>query len=104
MEKRKEPRRLINTTLVFRHFNSLASREEIEGDMKNCCSAGLNAELKLQIKAGTILVVRATGPSRGYSINEGYRSYALVEVKWSELKNPQGDVRYATGMRYLMLY
>jgi hypothetical protein len=104
MEKRKDFRRLIDTTLVFRQFNSSAPGEEIEGDMKNCCSAGLNAELKLQIKAGTILVVRATGPSRGYSIDEGYRSHAIVEVKWSESKNQQGDVRYATGMEYLMLY
>lgn len=104
MEIRKEPRRLINTTLVFRHFNSCAPGVEIESDMKNCCSAGLNAELKLQIKTGTILVVRATGPSRGYSIDEGYRSHALVEVKWSESKNPQGDVRYSTGMKHLMHY
>jgi len=104
MEKRKDFRRLINTTLAIRHFSSSASWMEIEGNMRNCCSTGLNAELKQQLKAGTILVVRTTGPSKGYSIDEGFRSQALVEVKWSELKNLLGEFRYATGMRYLMLY
>lgn len=71
--------------------------------MKNCCSSGLCAELKAGFKAGTILVVRPTGGSRGYSKDEGFRCLALAEVKWSLPRSVEGNVCYATGLKYLLI-
>jgi len=76
--------------------------ETFDGNMKNCCIAGFYAEMKRHFKPGTILVVRATGKSGGYSIDEGFRSQALAEVKWSNPKNSEAGASYATGMKYLM--
>jgi hypothetical protein len=70
--------------------------------MKNCCTNGFYAELKARFKAGTILVVRTTGGSRGYSKDEGFRSLALAEVKWSLPRSVEGRICYATGLKYLM--
>lgn len=72
--------------------------------MKNGCVAGFYAELKRHFKPGTILVIRASGKSGGYSVDEDYRSQALAEVRWSNPKNAEADACYATGMKYLMPY
>ena len=50
------------------HFN-----EPVDGRMKNCCVNGLYAELAVHFKTGTVLVVRTTGSSCGYSREEGFR-------------------------------
>jgi hypothetical protein len=104
MEKRSNPRRQINTTIICHYFNGMNTSETFDGNMKNCCIAGFYAEMKRHFKPGTILVVRATGKSGGYSIDEGFRSQALAEVKWSNPKNVKGDGFYATGLKYLMAY
>ena len=104
MEKRSNRRRLINTSIVCNRFKSLNFGELIDGNLKNCCSAGFYAELKLPVKAGTILVVRMTGRPERYSIDEGFRSHALAEVRWSKPISVEGDVCYATGLKYLMAY
>ena len=80
------------------HFN-----EHVDGRMKNCCVNGLYAELAAHLKAGTVLVVRTIGSSCGYSREEGFRSLAIAEVKWSRLRSIEGEVCYATGLKYLML-
>jgi len=104
MEKRSNRRRLINTSIVCNRFNSLNLGEPIDGKLKNCSSAGFYAELKLPVKAGTILVVRVTGRWGRYSIDEGFRSHALAEVRWSKPISAKVDVCYATGLKYLMAY
>lgn len=104
MEKRSNRRRRINTSIICNRFKSLNRTEGIDGQMKNCCLTGLYAELKEQVKMGTILLVRTTGSSWGYSMDEGYRSLALAEVRWSKPKSFEGGVCYATGLRYLMAY
>jgi len=71
--------------------------------MKNCSVNGLCAELGAHFKAGTVLVVRATGSSCGFSREEGFRSLAIAEVKWSKPINVEGEAYYATGLKYLML-
>jgi len=104
MEKRSNERRRINTPIVCSRFKSRDDGEAIDGLMKNCCLSGFYAELQEQVQMGTILVVRAGGNSCGYSTEEGYRSLALAEVRWSQPKMTEGEVCYATGLKYLMSY
>jgi hypothetical protein len=104
MEQRSNQRRRINTAIVCSRFKSRQCGKTIDGKMKNCCSTGFYAELKSQVKTGTILMVRTTGSSWGYSVDEGFRSLALAEVKWSKPKSAEGEIFYATGLKYLMAY
>jgi hypothetical protein len=48
-------------------------------------------------------VVRTTGSSCGYSRDEGFRSLAIAEVKWSMPITVEGDAYYATGLKYMMI-
>jgi len=104
MDKRSSPRREINTSIACRRYISLNSEVSIDGYLKNCCSAGFYAELKEHVTAGTILVVRMTGDSWGYSANDGLRSMALAEVRWSKPMSVEGEPCYATGLKYIMAY
>lgn len=104
MEKRSNPRREINTTISCHLLTGSNTDEVFDGNMKNCCADGFCAELNRHFKPGTILVVRATGKSGGYSVDEGFRSQSLAEVKWSNPKNVEGEKCYAIGMKYLMTY
>jgi len=104
MEKRLNQRRRINTSIVCSRFKSLQGGEPIDGMMKNCCSTGFCAELNSPVRPGTVLVVRTTGSSWGYSMEEGFRSMALAEVKWSQPMSVEGEIFYATGLRYLSAY
>ena len=103
MEKRATRRHRIDTSIVCSLVSSRCCSETVDGRMKNCCASGLCAELTACFKVGTILVVRATGGSRGYSKDEGFRSLALAEVKWSLPRSAAGSVCYATGLKYLMI-
>ena len=104
MDKRSSPRREINTSIACKRYESLNSERSIDGRLKNCCAAGFCAELKEHVKAGTILVVRMTGDSWGYSANDGLRSMALAEVRWSKPSSVEGKACYATGLKYLTAY
>jgi hypothetical protein len=103
MEKRANRRHAIDTSIVCRQLSTALWDEALDGRMTNCCTNGLNAELKARFRAGTILVVRTTGGSRGYSKDEGFRSLALAEVKWSLPRSGEGGTCYATGLKYLMI-
>lgn len=103
MEKRANRRHVIDTSIVCRHLSAALWEEAVDGRMKNCCANGLNAELNERFRAGTILVVRTTGSSRGYSKDEGFRCLALAEVKWSLPRSREGGTCYATGLKYLMI-
>jgi hypothetical protein len=37
-------------------------------------------------------------------MEEGFRSMALAEVKWSQPMSVEGEILYATGLRYLSAY
>jgi hypothetical protein len=104
MEKRASQRRRIDTTIVCSRFKSHDPSDAIDGQMKNCCLTGFYAELQEPFEMGAVLVVRSTGNSCGYSSDEGYRSMALAEVRWSQPKSTEGEVCYATGLKYLMAY
>jgi hypothetical protein len=102
MDKRSNPRREINTSIACKRYISSNGEVSIHGNMKNCCPAGFYAELKEHVKAGTILMVRMTGNSWVYSADDGLRSMALAEVRWSEPTSIEGKASYATGLKYLM--
>jgi len=101
MEKRAARRHRINTAIVCSHLNSAGFGQPVDGRMKNCCVDGLYAVLGARFKTGTVLVVRTTGSSCGYSRDEGFRSLAIAEVKWSMPITVEGDAYYGTGLRYL---
>ncbi len=103
MEKRANRRHAIDTDIVCSHLATVGSSETVDGRMRNCSFNGMHAELRVGFRAGTILVVRATGSSRGYSRDEGFRSLALAEVKWSLPRFVEGHVCYATGLKYVMV-
>lgn len=103
MEKRANRRHAIDTAIVCSHLTTVGSGDTVDGWMRNCCVNGIHAELKAGFRTGTILVVRATGSSRGYSRDEGFRSLALAEVKWSLPRFVEGHVCYATGLKYVMV-
>jgi hypothetical protein len=104
MDKRSNPRCEIDTSIACKRYISLDGEASIDGNMKNCCPAGFYAELKVHVKAGTILVVRMTGNPWEYAAADGLRSMALAEVRWSKPMSVEGEACYATGMKYLMAY
>ena len=90
--------------IVCSRLSSLQSGETINGIIFNCCLSGFYAELKEQVLAGTILVVRTTGSSWEASADDGLRTMALAEVRWSKPMAVEGSACYATGLKYLMAY
>ena len=104
MDKRSNARREINTSILCKRYNSFNGDVPIDGSMKNCCPAGFYAELKELVNAGTFLVVRTTGSSWEASADDGLRSMALAEVRWSKPMSAEGKACYATGLKYLMSY
>jgi hypothetical protein len=104
MDKRSDPRREINTSILCKRYISSNREVSIGGNIKNCCPAGCYAELKEHVAAGTILVVRTTGNSWGYSGEDGLRSMSLAEVRWSKPMSVEGNPCYATGLKYLLAY
>jgi hypothetical protein len=103
MERRANRRHRMNTSIICSYLDLMHSGETLDGRMKNCSANGLCAELGACFKAGTVLVIRATGNSYGYSKEEGFCSLALAEVRWSRPTSVAGDVCYATGLKYLMI-
>ena len=103
MEKRAARRHRINTSIVCSYLNSVNFGKPVDGRMLNCCVNGLYAELEAHFKAGTVLMVRTIGSSCGYSGDEGFRSLAVAEVKWSKSKSVEEGVCYATGLKYMMI-
>ena len=103
MEKRATLRHMISTSIVCSLLNSAGFGEPVDGRMKNCCLDGLYAELRFCFKPGTVLVVRAAGSSCGFSREEGFRTLAIAEVKWSKPVTGEGEAYYGTGLKYLMI-
>lgn len=103
MEKRAAPRYVIDTPIVCRYLNSARFEEGTAGTMKNCCVHGLCAELAAPFKTGAVLVIRTTGSPGGYSREQGFLSLAIAEVKWSRPMSVAGEVRHATGLKYVMI-
>ena len=101
MERRATQRHRISTSVVCRHLNSANFGEPVDGRMKNCCFNGVYAELRFNFKTGTVLVVRATGSSCGFSREEGFRSLAIAQVKWSTPIAVEGEAYYGTGLKYV---
>ena len=103
MERRANRRRRLNTSIVCSFLSAGRCARTFEGRMTNCCISGLCIELRAQLKAGTVLVVRATGSSCGCSQDDGFRSMALAEVRWSKPKTMEQKVCYTTGLKYVLI-
>jgi hypothetical protein len=103
MEKRENRRHDSDTAVRCSFLTTLHCAEPIDGIMKNYGRGGMYAELRSRFKDGTTLVVRSTGSPSGCPSRNGYRSMSLAEVKWSVPLPVQGDIRYGTGLKYLLL-
>jgi hypothetical protein len=103
MEKRAVIRYQSDISVCCSFLNSAERCQPVEGKVKNFCATGLCAELRSHFKTGTVLVVRTTGASGSNSGEDGIRTLALAEVKWSKPMSAEGMVCYATGLKYLML-
>ena len=106
MENRASRRHEIETPIVCSYFGSRGSHETIGGKMKNYCDSGMYAELQVQFKKGTVLLVRTNRiPSErpGIKIEDGFRSISLAQVKWSKPIRVNGATRFATGLRHLVV-
>ncbi len=104
MEKRSHQRYLADVTIVCSRLSSSQNEEPIDGVISNFCQDGFYAELKEQVKAGTIAVVRVTGRFSESSVCGGVQSQALVQVRWSKPVLVDNKICYATGLQYVMAY
>jgi hypothetical protein len=78
----------------------------VKDEMKNYCKSGVYAELQVQFKKGTILLVRTKCISSERSrakIEEGFRSISLAQVKWSTPIRVNGTLQFATGFKHLVV-
>jgi len=106
MEKRTSSRHEIESSIVCSYFNSRNSNEAFHGKMKNYCDSGMYAELQVQFKEGTVLLVRTKRIPLERSrtkIEDGFRSISLVQVKWSKPIYDNGSTRFATGLKHLVV-
>ena len=104
MEKRNSNRHQTDQSIVCMFFTSHRINDTFDGKMKNYCDSDLYAELQTRFKVGTVLLVRTTSnPSERLptTIEEGFRSISLVEVKWSKPVSASGAVCYGTGLKHL---
>ncbi len=104
MENRTSSRYEIESSIVCSYFNSRNSNEAFRGEMKNYCDSGLYAELQVQFKEGTVLLVRTNMITSGRSrtkIEDGFRSISLAQVKWSKPICVNGTTRFATGLKHM---
>ena len=106
MENRASRRHEIESPIVCSYFGSRNSNETFCGKMKNYCDSGLYAELQVQFKEGTVLLVRTNRIATERpetKIENGFRSISLAQVKWSKPIRINGTIRFATGLRHLVV-
>jgi hypothetical protein len=106
VENRTSSRHEIDSSIVCSFLSSRSSNETICGKMKNYCDSGLYAELQVQLKEGTVLLCRTTRISlRPFrtKIEDGFRSMSLAQVKWSKPICVNGTIRFATGLKHLVV-
>jgi hypothetical protein len=106
MEKRNSNRHQTDQSIVCTYFTSHTCNDSFDGKIKNYCDCGLYAELQTHFKEGTVLIVRTTSnPTERLpaKIEEGLRSIALLEVKWSKPLSANGGVCYGTGLKHLSI-
>lgn len=101
MEKESDQRRITNIPIVCSRLSSFCNGEPINGVILNTCPDGFYAELKAHEKAGTVIVVRTTGSFSESSMDGGVRSLSLAEVRWSKPLSVEGEICYATGLKYV---
>jgi hypothetical protein len=104
MENRTSNRYEIESSIVCSYFSSRNSNEAFYGKMKNYCDSGMYAELQVQFKEGTVLLVRTKRIPLERSqtkIEDGFRSISLAQVKWSKPICVNGTTRFATGLKHL---
>jgi len=104
MENRASSRYEIESSIVCSYFGSRNSNKTFHGNMKNYCDSGLYAELHVQVKEGTVLLVRTRRIDLGCprtKIGGGFRSISLAQVKWSKPICVNGTTLFATGFKHV---
>ncbi len=82
----------------------IANSPVLKGKMLDCSCKGTCIELDQKIQDGSIVMIKATVRNLEENppiLPEGFRSFALAEVKWSKPLEGQGHHNYAIGLRYL---
>ncbi len=82
----------------------IANSPVLKGTMLDCSCNGTCIELDQRIQDGSIVMIKATlGNVEDHppALPEGFRSFALAEVKWSKPMEDEGGHNYAIGLRYL---
>lgn len=104
MEKRRNKRLSAKLPLVWQMFNAMGDTAAREGTLVNYNRNGMHAQLSGYVKKGTILVVRTVLEGQPFArqpIGEGFRSLALVQVRWVKPLPGQNSNWYGVGLKYL---
>ncbi len=104
MENRSSRRFEIESSIVCSYFGSRKSNEAFYGKMKNYCDSGLCAELQVQFKEGTVLLVRTKriiSDRPKTKIKDGFRTISLAQVKWARPICINGTTCVATGLKHI---
>jgi hypothetical protein len=103
MDIRTCPRHAIDLTIVCAPFHS-RSRSGTHCQMRNYGLKGLYLESATPFQVGTVLLVRvASSPGQTFpaGIEEGFRTIALAEVKWSRPSMIEGQEVFGLGLKYM---
>jgi hypothetical protein len=80
-----------------------ANSPVLQGKMLDCSQTGTCIELNQKIQDGSIVMINASvGMKEDLpALPEGFRSFALAEVKWSKPIEDASGNYYAIGLSYL---
>jgi hypothetical protein len=105
MDIRTCPRHPIDVPIVCSPFLS-RSRGCSGGLMRNYGLKGLYFESSTAFGVGTVLLVRMAGGSNApfpACLEEGFRTIALAEVKWTRPATVEGREGYGLGLKYMSM-
>jgi hypothetical protein len=80
-----------------------ANSPVLQGRMLDCSQTGTCIELNQKIQDGSIVMIKASIGMKEDppAFPDGFRSFALAEVKWSKPVEDASGNNYAIGLRYL---
>lgn len=80
-----------------------ANSPVLQGKMLDCSQTGTCIELDQKIQDGSIVMINTSVRVKEDppALPDGFRSFALAEVKWSKPIEDEGHQNFAIGLRYL---